>query len=135
MDINNIPSNNVAANYQNYFGQQNQKPAEAAPTEQQSAAPTLQPRSAEDILNGLANAGNMNFIVSQIQTRPDFSVGLEERIAGFMGSFEEAITSFLSTMEEEFGNLPEFQNMSDEAKMAAAAEMFTQAYMPDAAQA
>lgn len=129
--FNNISNHNITDRMQ-YLKQQKapEKEVEQAP---QQAAPQLQPKSGDEILNGLANAGSMNFIVSQIQTKPDFSVGLEERIAGFMNSFEEAITTFLSEMDKELGDIPEYQNMSDEGKMTMAAEIFNQAFMADAA--
>lgn len=112
---------------------------QAAPAKEEQAeavsqqGPALNPKSGEEVLNSLANAGNLNFIVSQIQTKPDFSAGLEERIAGFMSTFEESITTFLQEADNEFADVPEYQNLSDEDKMALAAEMFNQTFMPDAA--
>ncbi len=111
---------------------QNNQPKPSAEQEAPQAAPKVDPKSGDEVLTNMANAGSLNFIVSQIQTKPDFSAGLEDRIAGFMNSFEDSITSFLAEMDKEFAGNPQYANLSDSDKMKIATEMFNQAFMPDA---
>lgn len=54
-----------------------------------------------------------------------------KRIAGFVFEVEDYVVNGLKQFETEFGNLPEFKEMSDSSKLTMATEAFNRQYMPD----
>lgn len=96
---------------------------------EQTKQPELKQKSADEVLNFMANTGEMNGLkksagkkvipVSQYVT-PEQA----KRIAGFVLEFTGEVEKGLKTMEKELGHLPEFKEMSDTSKMDIAVGAF-----------
>lgn len=91
----------------------------------------LNQKSPDDVLSFMANSADTSNVQKSSKKTIEVSKYVTpeqaKRIAGFVGQFEDSVAKSLRSMELEFGNLPEYQKMSNSAKLGVATEAFTNA--------
>lgn len=98
-------------------------------------------KSAEDVLSYMAQTSNFSDVSSSSDVKQSRKIEVSKyvtpeqakRIAGFVQDFSGAVETGLKSFESELGSLPEYQNMSDAAKMDVAVTSFLKNNMPDVA--
>ncbi len=105
-------------------------PEQEAVKQETGAKPQTKHQSADDVLNFMSQNTMADVAKSEVKSSRTIQVSKyvtpdqAKRIAGFIQEFSSTVEKGMKQIEKEFPNLPEYQNMSEQAKLNLAVDAF-----------